>query len=317
MKKSKHTKQDILKLLKTNKIISGEKMAQILGISRTAVWKHINDLKRKGYLIEVTPKGYTLINNVDLLNEEELADLPYKVYYYKEITSTMDIAKEIAEKGEEALIIAETQTKGKGRMGRFWYSPKGGIWMSLVIKPTFSLKEVYLLTYMASLATALAIEKIAGIKGYLKWPNDIIYKENDEEKKLAGILLEVKGEIDKINYAIIGIGINVNNEISSFVPEATSLKEIIKKELKRKDIIEELIKEFKILLEMDSVKILNLWKDKSLTLGRKVKIIHPEGEKIGFALDISDDGALILKTENEKILKIYSGDCIHLRNLTK
>ncbi len=313
MKKLKHTREDILKLLKTNKIISGEKIAKILGISRTAVWKHIKNLKRKGYLIETIPKGYILINNADLLNEEELAHLPYKVYYYKEVTSTMDIAKKIAEKGEEALVIAETQTKGKGRLGRFWYSPKGGIWMSLVIKPTFSLKEAYLLTYVAALATALAIERVAGIRVYLKWPNDIIYKENDEEKKLAGILLEVKAEIDKINYAIIGIGINVNNEISSFVPEAISLKEILKKELKRKDIIKELIKNFKDLLEMESIKILNLWKDKSLTLGRKVKIIHPEGEKIGFALNISDDGALLLKTEDTKILKIYSGDCIHLR----
>jgi BirA family biotin operon repressor/biotin-[acetyl-CoA-carboxylase] ligase len=314
LKKTKNTKQDILKLLKENKIISGEKIAKILSISRTAVWKHIKDLKRKGYLIKATPKGYSLIDNGDLLNEEELAYLPYKVYYYKEVTSTMDIAKEIAEKGEEALIIAETQTKGKGRMGRFWYSPKGGIWMSLVIKPSFSLKEAYLLTYIASLATALAIEKIAGIKVFLKWPNDIIYKENDKEKKLAGILLEVKAEIDKIDYAIIGIGINVNNEISSLVPEAISLKEILKKELKRKDIIKELIKEFKDLLKVESIKILNLWKDKSLTLGRKVKIIHPEGEKMGLALDISDDGALLLKTEDTKILKIYSGDCIHLRN---
>jgi len=307
------TKINILKLLKAKEIISGEEIAKSLGISRTAVWKHIQDLKKKGYKIETTPKGYRLINNQDLLNEEELAELPYKVYYYKEITSTMDVAKKIAEKGEEAIVIAEVQTKGKGRLDRSWHSPKGGIWMSLIVRPSLTLKEAYLLTYIAALATALAIEKVSGIKLYLKWPNDVIYRKNNEERKLAGILLEIKAEIDQINYAIIGIGINVNNEISILEPQAISLKEILGKEIKRKNIVIEFIKIFKNLLRSEAKEVLKLWKNKSLTLGRKVKILHPEGKKIGLALDISDDGALILKTEADEILKIYSGDCIHLR----
>ena len=315
MRTSKSTKLNILKLLKTNKIISGENIGKALGISRTAVWKHIQDLKKKGYKIETTPKGYKLTNNLDLLNEEELAELPYKVYYYKEVTSTMDVAKKIAEKGEEAIVIAETQTKGKGRLDRPWFSPKGGIWMSLVIKPPLTLKEAYLLTYIAALATALAIEKVSGIKAYLKWPNDVIYKMGEEEKKLAGILLEIKAEIDRISYAIIGIGINVNNRISILEPQAISLKEILGKEIKRKNIVIEFIKIFKDFLKSEAKEILKLWKNKSLTLGRKVKILHPEGEKIGLALDISDDGALILETQEENLLKIYSGDCIHLRSL--
>jgi len=178
------TKISILKLLKTEEIISGEKIAKSLDISRTAVWKHIQDLKKKGYKIETTPKGYKLINNLDLLNEEELVELPYKVYYYKEVTSTMDVAKKIVENGEEAIIIAEIQTKGKGRLNRPWYSPKGGIWMSLVIKPSLTLKRAYLLTYIAALATALAIEKISGIELYLKWPNDVIYKKIKKKKNL-------------------------------------------------------------------------------------------------------------------------------------
>jgi len=313
LRTSKSTKSNILKLLKTNKIISGEDIGKALGISRTAVWKHIQVLKNKGYKIKSTPKGYMLINNLDLLNEEELADLPYKIYYYKEITSTMDVAKKIAEKGEEALIIAEVQTRGKGRLGRIWHSPKGGIWMSLIVRPSLILKEAYLLTYIASLATALAIEKTSGIRVSLKWPNDVIYKKDKEEKKLAGILLEIKAEIDQINYAIIGVGINVNNKIGILESQAISLKEILGKEIKRKNIVMEFIKIFKNLLKSEAKEILNLWKNKNLTLGRKVKILHPEGEKIGLALNISDDGALILKTETDEILKIYSGDCIHLR----
>jgi BirA family biotin operon repressor/biotin-[acetyl-CoA-carboxylase] ligase len=313
---NKSTKVKILEVLKTHEFISGEEIGKILGISRTAVWKHIQDLKKKGYQIETTAKGYKLINDLDLLNEEELSELPYKVYYFKETSSTMDIAKDLAEKGEEALVIAETQTKGKGRLDRFWHSPKGGVWMSLVVKPALSLKEAFLLTYIASLATAFAIEKVAGIKVYLKWPNDVILKIDAEEKKLAGILLEVKAEIDRVKYAVIGIGINVNNEISFLEPQAISLKEILKKEIKRKDIIKNLIENFRNFIKKGSKEILNVWKEKSLTIGKTVKIIHPEGEKTGIALDISDDGALILKTEKNEFLKIYSGDCIHLRNIS-
>lgn len=312
MKNYTSTKSKILELLKSHHIISGETIAKNLKISRTAVWKHIKALQKKGYNIQSTPKGYILKNNHDLLTEEELSDLPYKVYFFQKVTSTMDIAKDLGEKGEEAIVIAETQTKGRGRMQRTWHSPSGGIWMSLLIRPSLSLKQAFLLTYIASLATAFAIEKITNIKVYLKWPNDVIYKLNKEEKKLAGILLEIKAEIDEIKYAVIGIGINVNNEISFLEPKAISLKEITGKIIQRKKIIKELIFTFNKLLRENPKEILNLWKEKSLTIGRNVKIIHPEGEIEGLALKLSEDGALILKTQQEKILKIYSGDCIHL-----
>lgn len=315
MKKISSHRLTILNLLKENKVISGEEIAKILRISRTAVWKHIQTLKQKGYQIKSTAKGYSLIYNPDLLNEEELSELPYKVYYFKEITSTMDVAKKIADKGEEGVVIAEIQTKGKGRLGRTWHSPQGGIWMSLIIKPPFSLKETYFLVYIASLATALAIEKVTNIPVYLKWPNDVIYKDKEKEKKLAGILLELKTEIDKIEHAIIGIGINVNNEIGLIEPQGISLKEILKKEIPRKDIVIELIKNFNHLLKKETKEILKMWKNKSLTLGNLVKIIYPEGEKIGIALDISEEGALLLQTEKGDIVKVYSGDCIHLRSL--
>ncbi len=306
------TKLKILELLKSQPIISGETIAKNLKISRTAVWKHIKGLQKKGYNIEITPKGYMLKNNYDLLSEEELFNLPYKIYFFQKVTSTMDIGKDLGEKGKEGIIIAEIQTQGRGRMQRVWHSPPGGIWMSLVIRPSLSLKQAFILTYIACLATSIAIEKTVNIKTYLKWPNDVIYKLNEIEKKLAGILLEIKGEIDEIKYAIIGIGINVNNEISFLEPQAISLKEITGKEIQRKEIIKELVFTFNNLLKKNPNEILNLWKEKSLTIGKKVKIIHPEGEEEGLALNLSEDGALILKTHQEKILKIYSGDCIHL-----
>jgi len=305
-------KSKILEALKNfSNPVSGEFLAKTLGVSRTAIWKHIQSLKKKGYQIESTPKGYKLLAFADILSPEELSELPLKVYYFKQITSTMDFAKEIGEKGEEALVLAEVQTCGRGRLGRSWKSPEGGIWMSLVIKPPFSLKEAFFLTYIASLSTALSIEKTTGIKTYLKWPNDVLCKLHNKEKKIAGILLEVKAEVDAIKYAIIGIGINVNNKIKDSEPSAISLKELLNKEVRRKDIVINLVNLFQKFLKEKPEKILAKWKEKSITLGRRVKIVQPQREIIGLAIDIAEDGALILKGDNNQIYKVYSGDCIH------
>ncbi len=307
-------KKFIIKILEeASEPISGEVIAKKLGISRTAVWKNVQTLKKEGYQIETTHKGYRLINSPNFIDEEILKKLPYKIYYFKKISSTMDVAKELGEKGEEALIIAEIQTSGRGRLGRVWISPEGGIWMSLVIKPSFSLKEAFLLTYIASLAIALAIKETTGLKIKLKWPNDVLYQKENEEKKLAGVLLEIKAEVDQLKYAVIGMGINVNNEINSFEPFAVSLKEILKKEIKRENLIIEIVEKIQKYLKMPSEKIISDWKKLSSTLGRSVKIIQPQREIRGLAFDLAEDGALLLKTKEGKIEKIYSGDCIHLR----
>ncbi|MEM0333736.1 MAG: biotin--[acetyl-CoA-carboxylase] ligase, partial [Candidatus Aenigmatarchaeota archaeon] len=197
MNKKKANKIEILKILKQKEIVSGKVIAQQLGISRTAVWKHIKSLIRKGYLIKISKKGYRLVESNNSLCEEEFSELPIKVYCFEKVTSTMDIARKLlqkTEKKEEVLILAETQTYGRGRLGRTWISPPGGIWMSLIINPDLDLKSSFILTYVASLATALSIEENTGIKVSLKWPNDILY----QEKKLGGILLEIQAEPDKL-----------------------------------------------------------------------------------------------------------------------
>lgn len=308
MVKRTFNRVELLKILREEKEVSGEELAQKLGISRTAVWKHIKTLIKKGYSIEVSKKGYKFVEKVIPLSEEEFSELPFKVYCFKKIGSTMDVARKLAEKGEEAVILAEVQTSGRGRLNRTWFSPPGGIWMSLVLKPSLDLKSSYILTYIASLATALSIEENTKIKVKLKWPNDVLY----EEKKLAGILLEIQAELDKVKYAILGIGINANNFISSLEKGAISLREILNKEVNRKEIILSLIQHLKSLLNLNREKVISMWKERSSTLNQEVKVITLGREITGKALDIDEDGALILQTKDE-IQKIYSGDCIHLR----
>ncbi|RLG13155.1 biotin--[acetyl-CoA-carboxylase] ligase [Candidatus Pacearchaeota archaeon] len=312
--KSRNLRVQILTILQKNlNFVSGAKLAKKLNVSRVTIWKHIKKLKEKGYPIEITKKGYKLLMNKDIIFEDKLKELPYKVYYFQEVTSTMDIAREKAENEEKALILAETQTSGKGRLARMWYSPPGGIWMSLIIKPNLNLKESYILTYIASISTALAIKDVTGLKVKLKWPNDIVY----EEKKLAGILLEIKAEVDKIQYAIIGIGINVNNKISNLENQAISLKEILKKDISRTDIIINLVKYFDKFIKKNSNEILKSWKEMSCTLGREVKILTTQEIIKGIAFDLSEDGALMIKDKFGNVHKIYSGDCIHLRKIEK
>lgn len=314
-------KLKILELLAQAPCISGEVLAQRLEISRTAVWKYIKALKEEGYPIVTTKKGYSLSTTSDLILPENIEkalethkiNLINKVYYFRSVSSTMEVAKKLAEQEKNFLVIAEKQTAGRGRLGRPWISNEGGIWMSLLIRPSISLRESFILTYLASLCVCKALRQITSLSFYLKWPNDIVFLTNDEIKKVAGILLELKAEVDKIDYAIIGIGINVNNQINSFEPTGISLKELTNRLWNRTDIIIEIMKNFYHYFQVKPEEILNEWKQLCLTLGKKVKIIRPQGELIGKALDIAEDGALWLEAENQRAVKIYSGDCIHLR----
>lgn len=312
------TQVRILELLFENPILSGEKIAKTLNISRTAVWKNIQILIRSGYPITSEKKGYKLMSKDVLLPNKlesllKILDPKFKVYHFWETSSTMDVAKDLAEREDLALVIAERQTFGRGRLSRPWISNEGGIWMSLLIKLPLSLKESFVLSYMVSLSVVEVLRKLVSPRFFLKWPNDVVYQENEEEfKKVAGVLIEVEAEMDKLKYAIIGIGINVNNRIANLEPTGTSLLEITAQKWDRHLIISECLALFLKYLKTDPYETLNKWKAYSVTLGRIVKVIQPGREILGKALDISEDGALILEINHTQI-KIYSGDCINLR----
>ncbi len=304
-------RQKILEALYQNKgYISGETLSKNLGISRVAIWKHIQTLRKDGYVIESSARGYRLLSAPDLLLPEELPNLGMKVYHFKEVTSTMDIARKLAQKEKETIVIAETQTKGRGRLGRYWHSAKGGIYFSLILKPKISPLQAHLVNLMAGIAVAKAIRDLFNLKATLKWPNDVLVNE----RKVCGILAEMEAEADIVKFINLGIGINANNEISYYEKNAISLKEVLGKEISRKELFLQILKEIKKRKGLlGRPELIQEWKRFSSTFNYQVRIITIHGTIEGQPLDIDHDGALILRTREGDLKRIVAGDCVHLR----
>lgn len=311
----------LLKLLKENKgeYISGQKLSEQLNVSRTAIWKHINELKNEGYQIEAHHKlGYMLVSEPDLLIYEEVS--PYlttnfigKNYIHKlVIDSTNNFAKEMASKVPDGtVIIAEEQTAGRGRLGRSWISQKGcGIWMSIILKPNIQPQEALNLTQVAAISVVKAIEEVFHVESKIKWPNDIILNN----KKVCGILTEMSSEIDKINYVIIGIGVNVNcdNFPEELKGKATSLYLETNSKVDRKKLTASILNNlefyYNAYLQKGFEYIRPICIEKSITIGRQIKVIANEGEIEGKAVTIDNNGSLVVETKEGKRLSIMSGD---------
>ncbi|NLY35903.1 MAG: biotin--[acetyl-CoA-carboxylase] ligase [Tissierellia bacterium] len=316
-------KKSILKILKNNKdkFISGEKLSEEFDMTRSGIWKYIKMLKEEGYDIESVPnKGYRIVSSPDILTLEEIEEnlntsfIGRKIYYYDSINSTNDRAKEMAfEENEGTLVIAEEQTKGKGRLGRSWISPKGkGIWMSMILKPELGPINAGSITLLAAAAVHSALKNL-DINSEIKWPNDLLI----EGKKAVGILTEMSAELNRINYIVIGIGINVNlNEED--IPEdlkarATSIKITQNKKVDRKKLLSNILNEFEKLYipfvrEESTAHFLSICRENSATIGRKVKIIKNKEEKGAKALDINEKGELVVQYEDGKIENVFSGE---------
>lgn len=317
-------KEKILKALKENpdKFLSGEMLSKELGITRAAIWKHINSLKAEGYEIDsVSKKGYKLIDVPDLLTKDEILprlNTKYigKTYvYYSKIDSTNKKAKELATDGfeEGTIVISEEQSLGRGRLGRVWYSPKGkGIWVSIILKPDIPTMMAPRITLIGAAAVHSALEEF-GIKSEIKWPNDIILNN----KKVCGILTEMSGEMEKLNYIVMGIGINVNTEENELENElnkiATSLKIECKKEICRKQLLCSLLNHFEGFYD-DFKKhgtlenVISICKKNSILIGKEVKIISYGKEVAAKVIDIEDDGELIVKYDDGTVGKVLSGE---------
>ena len=243
-----------------------------------------------------------------------------RIHYFDEVNSTNEKANELAANVEEGtVIIAEKQKEGRGRFGREWTSPKGGIYVSVILKPKISSIDAPKITLIAGIAVAKVIKKL-GFDAKLKWPNDILI----HGKKVGGILTSISTKDGKIDYVIVGIGINANVDISTSLKElqksATSLKEEFKKEVSTEKIIEDILQEIEINYEIFKFKkgnfayLLNEWKRLSDTINKKVKIQMQTEVIVGEAVGVNRDGALILKLEDGSLKNIIAGECIHLRN---
>lgn len=303
-----------------NQYISGEDISKRLNISRTAVWKQIEKLKEEGYQFEaVRKKGYRLLNSPDdlspkiILNKLKTNWLGQKIIYYREIESTQKEAHELAKRhfAHGTVVIAERQTNGKGRLGRSWHSEKGkGLWFSIILRPNFGYQQAPLITLYSSIMIIRALEELYQIKLNIKWPNDIYYNG----KKIAGILTELHGEQDKIDYLIIGIGINTHTDQYplEIKDKAASLESIIEESPSRVQILVKLLEEFE-----GNYKTFNntafdsfygeynsalLWKGKRVTIRNLANIYN------GYLVGIDRNGYLLINTDEDKNVKVISGD---------
>lgn len=316
-------KLKVLSMLKEHKdqYISGEVISNELGVSRTAIWKVINNLKKDGYVIEsVSRRGYKLVEDFDIISKDELLidlkhfDFGKDIYYFDSIGSTNDYAKKVAAEGgcEGTIVIADEQTSGRGRRGREWVSEKGvGIWMSMILRPDIEPNEAAKITQIVAAAMASAIETKTDLATYIKWPNDLIL----ESKKVGGILTEMSAELGEINYIVVGMGINVNSERfdDDIKHVATSIKGILGETVSRTDLIVEFVKNFEYLYKdfvesKNLEKTLRICRDQSATIGKEVDIIHRDQKRRAKALDINDDGELIVRYENGEEGVVFFGE---------
>lgn len=303
---------------KKGEFISGESISGMAGVTRSAIWKQINHLKSLGYVIESAPrKGYCLISSPDLLLPEEiharanLKTLGRRIHYRSSVDSTNILAKLLASKGEPhgTLIIAEEQLTGKGRLGRKWVSPSGGIWFSVILRPSLPPYEAPKLTLLAAVAVAQTLRSF-GAAASIKWPNDIL----SGGKKICGILTELSAEIDAVNFVVLGIGLNVNNtqfpeELSK---QATSLHNVMGENLDRADVLARLLHTLEIDLEQAEREgfdnILIKWRALCGTLGHRIMVTGINRTFEGVALDIDGTGALLVENDEGVVEKVLSGD---------
>ena len=317
-------RKTIVEILKNagENFISGESIAGELGISRTAVWKHIQVLREHGYeIISRERYGYKLKDAPDLLLPSEIQIgldtqiIGKEMDYYPSVDSTNRVAKRLAYHGapEGTIVVAEEQNGGKGRLDRNFYSPRGkGIWFSVVLRPNHLPKDAPKYTLMAAVAVAEAMTRF-NLRAEIKWPNDIMF----DGRKIVGILTEMTGEIGRIIYIVVGIGINVNISRDEFPEEirsvAASLSEMNGAPLSRVEFFRAVLEEFdKIYIEVSKSgfdKVIERWKKYNITLGKNVRVISAsDGESFtGKAIDLDANGALVVETE-KGLQTVYAGD---------
>ena len=313
---------EIIRLLKAGPgFTSGQRLSCALGVSRTAIWKHMEALRKSGYRIEASPsKGYRLrgtgpFNGVEVSATLKTEFMGSEIHFFEETGSTNVKAFELARAGapEGTVVMAESQSTGKGRIGRRWESPAGvNIYLSVILRPPVAPQNAPGLTFLAAVATAEAIAAFCPMRPIVKWPNDVLI----EGGKAAGILLEMDAEPDRVHFVIVGIGINVNATREMF-PEyirntATSLREKAGREIDRTALAARLLTGmetwYKVYLSRGFSPVLDEWKAYFGFKGSVVKVTSFDNIIKGRCLGVDDAGALILEKDSGEVVKVLSGD---------
>jgi BirA family biotin operon repressor/biotin-[acetyl-CoA-carboxylase] ligase len=304
-------KGKILTELRSRKdIVSGEYLSSILGISRVSVWKHIHKLQDLGYNILSTSNGYQLIDSPGVLYSWEFPDREARIHYFSELSSTMDTAKELARKNcpDFTVVIAGRQTSGRGRLNRQWVSDDGGLYFTMVLRPNIPVALSSRMNFLASLTMAQVLREMYQIEAAVKWPNDILVKE----RKLSGMLSELEAEADRVFFINIGMGLNVNNDPTGVEPGATSLKKLMGREISRIRLLSRFLDEFEDRLKnVDFENVISEWKQYAVTLQRQVRIVTQREVSEGLAVDVDENGALVIELADGTQKTIVYGDCFH------
>ena len=315
-------KTKILKILRnTDGYLSGQELCEQLGISRTAVWKYMKQLKEEGYEIQsVQNKGYCLMEVPDVLGESEIKSrmetqwVGQRVYFYEEIDSTNTQAKRLAEEDAPSgtLVVSDCQVKGKGRRGRVWTSPKGeAIYMTILLRPQIRPDRASMVTLVMGLSVVQAIRNVLGLETSIKWPNDVVLNRT----KLVGILTEMSAQMDYIEYLVIGTGINAN--MTAFSEElkdkATSLRMEMGRPVNRAALIAESMKCFEKNYEIfektqDLSGLMEDYQAVLANLNQPVRVLEPGHEYSGIARGINEKGELLVEREDGTVTAVYSGE---------
>jgi BirA family biotin operon repressor/biotin-[acetyl-CoA-carboxylase] ligase len=324
------TKQKLLNYLKQapQQWVSGQQISNQLGITRAAIWKHINTLKDEGHTIQSAPrKGYRLEKAADLITAEDIRTClntrvmgQAQIICLPQTDSTNSQAKRLADEGapEGTVVVAESQTGGRGRRGRSWFSPAGqSIYTSIILRPPMAPAQAPQITLMTAVAAARALQEATGLNATIKWPNDILIAD----KKIAGILTEISTEMDAVDYVVVGLGINVNTTAADMPPDIQSIATSVRIEsgarFPRTDLLCSLLQHFESsyeTLQRDGFRpIMAQWRQMSDIIGQPVYVDVLDVRHTGIVEAVDDDGVLILKDENGQRHRIFSGDVTRLR----
>ena len=315
----------ILNALRTRmgEFVSGEQISRMVGVSRTAIWKEIQHLRADGYKILSQPHaGYRLVAVPDRLIPQELRwnlntqRIGRAFYAYETTDSTMDIAHRLATAGEAegAVVVSEGQSRGRGRLGRNWFSPKGkGIYTSIILRPSLQLSEVPFITLMTAVALARAVESQTGLKPEIKWPNDLLFNG----KKFTGILTELNAELNRIHYLVVGIGMNVNSSPAALPVHATSIAQELGERVDRlalaRAIFSQMDRSYSQFLEEGVQPILEGWRSFAGFLGKRIRVVT-EGRTVdGQAMDVDTTGALLVRTDHGFVESVSAGEVLLAR----
>lgn len=303
------TRQAILDALADGPI-TGPTLAAQLGMSRAAIWKHVEALREAGFQIDSADGGYAL-QEVPESGAEALVyglEAPFDIEHHETLPSTNARARDLADEGaEDVVVLAETQTGGRGRLDRDWSSPAGGVWCSICFRPTVPPTEAPIFTLAAAVAVTRACRE-AGADAEIKWPNDVLV----DGHKIAGILTEMEGEADRVSWIVMGIGVNANVDVTDLPTEAdaTSLRDTVG-DVDRRLFTQRLLEELHALRNnLDAV--LPAWREAAATLGREVRVETPRETVTGTAVDVQYPGTLVVETDNGRV-EVTTGDCEHLR----